>query len=217
MESADDGKTQFMYSIGQLSEEYDLFWDQEFKGYHGLRRMEDIKRFSMNNVCSQKLTPTELDHYYLLMKGLCPIVKDEICFQLLSMVLMFDTTNLMRNDPISFLVDETLNQSLHSLEISGQVSFHGSSNSTEMYTSDTNTSTGGNSNMANGKTKSEDSTNRRDSFDEIKSLQEHYIKLLKRRCMVLKGPQLRKLVAPGGLKMVIICFKLLAQYVPPLM
>ena len=54
-------------------------------------------------------------------------------------------------------------------------------------------------------------------FDEIKSLQEHYINLLLRRCIVLKGPHLRKLIAPGGLKMAMICFKQLAQYVPPLM
>ena len=82
---------------------------------------------------------------------------------------------------------------------------------------DTNTTNGGGSNMGNDKTTSEDSMSRCDSFDEIKSLQEHYINLLKRRCMVLKGPQLRKLVDPEGLKMIMICFKLLAQYVPPLM
>ena len=184
MESARDGKTQFMYAIGQLSEHFDLFWDQEFKGYHGFNRTDDIKRISMDNICSQRFTKNELDHYYILMKGLCPIVKDEICFQLLSMVMMFDTTDLFENDPLFFLLD---------------------------------TNSGNDSSMSSGQARPEHSSHRQTNFHEVKLLQTYYINLLKRRCMVLNVPHLQKLCDPDGLKMIMLSFKLLAQYVPSLM
>lgn len=206
-----------MYAIGQLTEEYDLFWDQEFNGYHGLKSMEAITRISMNGMCGQKLTQTELQHYYTLMSRVCPIVKDEICFQLLSMVIMFDTTAMSEDDSISFYWDDNSNQSLNSLETAGSTSSSGAINSPWLSISDVNTNNAGSGNMAHNESVPEPNTTRHNGFGEIKVLQRHYIYLLRRRCMLLKGPLSRRLGDPDGMKNIMNSFKLLAQYVPALM
>ena len=219
MESAEDGKRQFMYANGQLSEEYDLFWDKEFKGYHGLQSMDDIKMISMNSMCSQKLTQTELDHYYMLMRRVCPMMRDEICFQLLSMVMMFDTTNLIEDDSLSLVGDDNSNTSTDSLGPSRSVSPPRNRSSGEPPTmANTNSANkDGSSSMEHDGILLGPKTNTQNGFGEIKVLQKHYIHLLRRRCMFLKGPLLRRLGDPDGLEKIMNSFKLLAQYVPALM
>ena len=215
MESAEEGKRQFMFANGQLSEEYDLFWDKEFKGYHGLQSMDDIKMLSMDSMCSQKLTQTELDHYYMLMRRVCPMMRDEICFQLLSMVMMFDTTGLIDDDSLSLVGDDNSNTSSNtstdSSRTSRSVSPPTNRNPTDPPMCNSSSNNDGSSNMEHDGILLGPKINTQNGFGEIRVLQKHYIHLLRRRCMFLKGPLLRRLGDPDGLEKIMHSFKLLAQ------
>ena len=221
MESAADGRTQLMYARGQLSEKYNLFWDQEFIGFQGLRSMNDIKRLSLDNVCCQRLDKTQLDHYYSLLQYVCPIVNDEICFQLLSMVMMFDTSNLIEDDITKLDIDETSRfSSLKSLEFdktTRQCSQDMNSKTRFTVINDAN-DTNNSSNDIAYKVKSErKKANLQKGFDEIRGLQNRYIYLLHRYCMGLEDPRLRKLGDTDSLRGTIDGLKQLSQPIPLLM
>ena len=221
MESAADGRTQFMYSIGQLSEKYNLFWDQEFKGYHGLKSIDDIRRLSLNSVCGNRLSRTQLDQYYGLLKFVSPVVKDETCFQLMSMIMMFDTSNLIEDDITKLDIDETSRfSSLKSLEFdktTRQCSQDMNSKTRFTVINDAN-DTNNSSNDIAYKVKSErKKANLQKGFDEIRGLQNRYIYLLHRYCMGLEDPRLRKLGDTDSLRGTIDGLKQLSQPIPLLM
>ena len=221
MESAADGRTQFMYSIGQLSEKYNLFWDQEFKGYHGLKSMDDIRRLSMNNLCCHRFGRTQLDHYYSLLKLVSPVVKDEICFQLMSMIMMFDTSNLIEDNISKLDTDENLRCSpLKPLEFdksTRQSSLDMNSKTVLAVSNGINDTINSNHDIAYNVISENRKANLQKGFDEIKGLQKRYIYLLHRHCMGQEDPRLRKLGDTDSLQKTIDGFKQLAQLVPLLM
>ena len=69
-----------MFMVGQLSEKINPFWELEFVGYHGLRSVNDIPKNSLKYVCCQRLSRSELGHYYSLLRNVTPIVRHPICF-----------------------------------------------------------------------------------------------------------------------------------------
>ena len=87
-----------MIKKGQLSEEMNPFWYQEFVDYRGLKSVDDLPKMSPNRVCFEKLSRTELEHFLSLIKSVKPLVKDNVCFQLMSLIMMFDTSNLIEED-----------------------------------------------------------------------------------------------------------------------
>ena len=206
-----------MYAVGLLSEKYNLFWEQEFTGYHGLKSVNHILKLSMNSACNEKFDRSQLDHYYSLMKYVCPVVKDEICFQLISMVMLFDTANLAEAVPTELDMEKTsIPPSLTSSEddktsrlcssnitskmpliASSGANKHDDCSSTALQTRPPETKK-----MDLGK-----------EFDEIKGLQNQYIHLLRRRCMLSEDPRLRRLGDVDGLNRTIDSFKKLAQLV----
>ena len=218
MESEMTGTTQFMYCIGQLTVESDIFWDLEFKGYHGLESVNDIPKISTVNLCSQGLTKCELDHYYSLMKHICPLVKDAICFQLISMIMLLDTSSLIEDGVSTVDVMDTPNVSTDSREVNAPSLSHvfnddeGNISATADY--DNNISIGNNT----CKPRENKKASIKERFQEINSLQKHYINLLRNRCMVLNNPKLRRLGDTDiGLKSTVLCIKQLAQYITVLM
>ena len=188
MESEIKGAGQFMYCAGQLTVESNVFWDLDFKGYHGLGSVNDIPKLSMIHVCSPSLTRCELDHYYSLMKHVCPLVKDPICFQLLSMIMLLDTSSLIENDAVPLDAIGTSNCPNYPPEVNS---------SPCSYVVEVK------------KPRIEE------RFQEIESLQRHYINLLRKRCMKLDNTKLKLLGDTDvGLKRTMHCVKQLAEYVP---
>merc|ERR1712150_19791 len=51
MFSSATGSEQFMYRVGQLSQESDITWHFDYVGYHGLRCVSDIRLISIENFC----------------------------------------------------------------------------------------------------------------------------------------------------------------------
>ena len=89
-----------MYIVGQLCESTNVFWELEFEGYHGLRSVNDIPKIGLDTVCCNRLTRSELDHYNGLLKHIAPLIRDAICFQLMSMIMLLDTSNIIDCDDI---------------------------------------------------------------------------------------------------------------------
>ena len=98
MESASSGAQQLMFRTGQLREETNIFWGLEFKNYHGLRNVIDIPHITLDTVMGRCLTSNQLEHYRGMVRYLKPLMEDSICFQLISMVMLLDTSDLSDNE-----------------------------------------------------------------------------------------------------------------------
>ena len=226
MESSTSGKEQFMYIVGQLCESTNVFWELEFEGYHGLRSVNDIPKIGLDTVCCNRLTRSELDHYNGLLKHIAPLIRDAICFQLMSMIMLLDTSNIIDCDDISS--DDIEDNEYNALTVCQEddsspsmpkITFDESSEMKSSYpiSSQDNKITCNNEKQVQVHTKQKPSAAER--FKEINTLQKHYMYLLKTRCEQLDDTKIRKFVDPdkGGLRRTMLCFRQLAQYVPVLM
>ena len=100
MDSASSGAEQFMYRAGQIRLESNVLWHLEYKGYHGLKSVSDIFFVTSKQIVSQSLSPSQILDTCRLCLLLKPLVKDIVCFQLISMIMMLDTYNVL-NEAIS--------------------------------------------------------------------------------------------------------------------
>ena len=223
MESAVTGREQFMFMVGQLSEKINPFWDLEFVGYHGLRTVNDIPKNSLKYVCCQRLSRSELGHYYSLLKNVTPIVRHPICFPLFTMILLLDTSNLIDLDIesdeesmedsenfLEFIDDETVPAIRHS-----QDEYNGTSEPCSITNHEDQHDIKGKEVQNTHKQKKPKMDER---FKEIQQLQNHYISLLRKLCQKLNDPRIKAIgESDKALNKSILCMKQLAQYVPVLM
>ena len=109
MFSSATGSEQFMYRVGQLSQESDITWHFDYVGYHGLRCVSDIRLISIENFCGQRLKPDEINQCSNLVKRLSPLIKDPITFHLISIIALLDTSNLIKGYFTSFdsIIEDT--------------------------------------------------------------------------------------------------------------
>merc|ERR1719367_68449 len=116
----------------------------------------------------KRLTSNQLEHYRGMIGYLKPLMEDPICFQLISMVMLLDTSDLSDDDITSSVInkgDDTRNISHHIL--------------------DTNPSTSQNSVTSHLRLSQR--------FQEIKSLHKHYVRLFHSRCIHSNNPELETL------------------------
>ena len=223
MESAISGKEQFMFLVGQLSEKVNPFWELEFIGYHGLRSVNDIPKNSLKYVCCQRLTRSELGHYYSLLRNVTPIVRNPICFQLFTMILLLDTSNLIDADSTDD--EECMDDNADYLEFIDE-----DTNPAIEHVPDDNSSTNGppalisigDQDRKDGRetqvTLKRKKPGMDERFKEIRQLQKHYITLLRNLCQKLNDPKIKAIgESDKALNKSILCMKQLAQYVPVLM
>ena len=96
-----------MLRSGQLTTESNPLWYLDFKGYRGSSeticlyesiRGSKLPFFTMENSSWRRLTTTQTAELKDLIVYLRPLIRDNICFYLLSMIVMLDTSNLSEND-----------------------------------------------------------------------------------------------------------------------
>ena len=216
MESALNGREQFMYGSGRLTEESNIFWDLEYRGYHGLQSVNDIPRLNLREGKFQNLhflTETEVDHYFSLMDDVCPLLHDSTCFFLISMVLMLDTGNLIDND-VTPLDEFSASKSLiHPNEINAPTLSEALDDSQDCFYPVFSSNT-----LISKCKKQHDVFNKKTltvekRFREIKILQKNYINLLRNRCLHMTDKKLQCLGdTDQNLKRTISSLKQLAQY-----
>ena len=97
MLSVKNAGLQFMFRVGQLRKEYNLLWEHEYNGYHGLRSIDDIHLMTLENIAKKRLAPKELNHCFIIFSSISLIMDDLISFYLLSMIMLLDTSNLEKD------------------------------------------------------------------------------------------------------------------------
>ena len=93
---------QFMFRVGQLRKEYNMLWEHEYNGYHGLRSIDDIHFLTLDMVAKKRLTSYELSHCKSLISSIGQLMENPISFYLLSMIMLLDTSNLEKEYPTFF-------------------------------------------------------------------------------------------------------------------
>ena len=226
MESSNNGKEQFMYIVGQLSESTNMFWGLEFEGFHGLRSVNDMPKIGLKTLCCKRLASSELQHCQTLLQRISPLVKDAICFQLISMIMLLDTSNVVDCEEDTPADDDRMDNECNKERFSND-----NVNSPSIIEMDMDTSNNMDSypmpsqydrNKYNEKQVQVNTKQRSimpDRFKEINALQKHYINLLKTRCDQLDiDTDIKSLGDPEkGLGRTMLSFRQLAQYIPFLM
>ena len=87
-----------MVRVGLLRPEYDVFWSQEFVGYHGLKSVSDFPFVSTEMIACGRLTPYDLHCCSSLIKRVSPLMANPISYQLITMIMLLDTTNVSNTD-----------------------------------------------------------------------------------------------------------------------
>ena len=186
MESAASGAEQFMYRTGQLKESSNVFWSQEFTGYHGLKSVFDIPFVTTDTVCRKKLSSTEYQHYRQLINYISPIMKDSICFHLISMILLLDTTNIKEDD--ASLVYEDGEMAVSNQSTTNRNGSNWGQPTLPFFNSDDNNAL----DLRNkDKTTNTERRTANNAFLEIKTLQRHYIDLFHHRCLHLNNTDIK--------------------------
>ena len=98
MLTAKSGAEQFMLRVGILRPESNILWDQEFIGYHGFRDVSDIPYTAIEHICANRLPQYDLNCMSALMKRLTPLMRNPISFQLITMIMMLDTHNILSDE-----------------------------------------------------------------------------------------------------------------------
>ena len=219
MESATKGREQFMYIVGQLNERKNEFWALEFEGYHGLRSVNDIPHLGIDTICCGRLTTSEIEHYQSLLRQVVSVLRDPICFQLISMIMLLDTSSLIDYDDasrntmdteckpndFSDVITVTLSEAMEEGDVIGL--------SASSYYDDKNTVEKRDTELR--KNKKPDMEER---FKGIKSLQKFYILLLRKHCMTVNNTKLRVFHEDDKeLNRILFCIKQLGQYASVLM
>ena len=211
-ESAVTGREQFMYRAGLLSEETNVIWDLDFKGYHGLRSPNEILRISTDKMFRKSLKTHEVDHCNALMKHISPLIREPICYQLISLIMLLDTSNLIEDCVTPLDAICVPSNRIQPCEVN-------TPSLLDVYDDDgfswpdvyETIAAGDKSSVTYGKKR----PSVRQRFKEIKELQKYYIDLLRKRCMGLNNPKIRRLGDTDvGLKGTMLCLKQLAQYEP---
>ena len=178
--------------VGQLSEKINPFWELEFVGYHGLRSVDDIPKNSLKYVCCQRLSRSELGHYYSLLRNVTPIVRNPVCFQLFTMILLLDTSNLIDCDSCSD--EEAMEDSDDYLEFIDDENIPAIENEQEELNSIHEPSSMSNEKDHEKKSGKEiqivhkqKKPNMNERFKEVRQLQKHYISLLRKFCQKLQN------------------------------
>ena len=187
MESAASGAEQFMYRTGQLKEKSNIFWSQEFTGHHGLKSVSDIPFVTIDTVCRKKLSSVEYKHYQQLINYISPIVKDSICYHLISMIMLLDTTNI-KDDDRGSLVYENVENTVRNQSKLNLTYFDLDQSKVFGLNSDDNVAVDLRSKDKVKNTKRRTTNN---AYLEIKTLQRHYIDLFHHRCLHLNNPDIR--------------------------
>ena len=232
MQSAKNGAEQFMFRAGQLSEELNPFWHLEFKSYHGLRSVSDIPIltiFGEKLFCDQ-MSPNEIKETRNLIETLKPLMKDNICFHLICMIMMLDTSNLFENTlEVSLDISTKINNR--------EIDYHDSKNcdipfsplksriqespvsSEPLFTHDKlHCSKVDQNKIIDTKTSltasSLTNTTTEERFRNIKTLQTHYIHLLQKYCSYSEDHEIRSFGRTDeDLKRTILFYKQLSHYV----
>ena len=98
MQSAKSGEEQFMLRVGIIRPEYDVFWRQEYVGYHGLKSVSDSSFVSTEMISCGRLTPYDLHCCSSLIKRVSPLMANPISYQLITMIMLLDTTNVSNTE-----------------------------------------------------------------------------------------------------------------------
>ena len=189
MESASSGAEQFMFRTGQLNEKSNMFWSQEFTGHHGLKSVSDIPFCTTDTVCRMKLSSMQYNHYRQLINYISPIMKDSICFHLISMIMLLDTTNIKDDDGERLVYKNDTSEVTSQFQSNDNLaeSNRGQLKSFSLISVDNN--------ALDLRSKSIVASNKRgttnNSYLEIKTLQRHYIDLFHHRCLHLNNPALK--------------------------
>ena len=87
-----------MIRVGLLRPEYNVLWRQEFVGFHGLKSVSDIPFVSTEDICCGRLTPYDLHCCSSLIKRVSPLLANPISYQLITMIMLLDTSNVDNSD-----------------------------------------------------------------------------------------------------------------------
>ena len=98
MQSATSGEEQFMFRVGLLRPESNVLWHHEFTGYHGLKSVSDIQFVTTEDVACGRLSQYDLNCCYSLAKRVSPLMANPISFQLITMIMLLDTTNVSNTE-----------------------------------------------------------------------------------------------------------------------
>ena len=96
-----------MFRAGLLRSESNILWRQEFVGYHGLQSVSDIPLTTLTIVSCGRLSDYDLECCSSLGKRLAPLMRNPISFQLITMIMLLDTSNMNTSNLTPF---ETQNQ-----------------------------------------------------------------------------------------------------------
>ena len=158
-----------------------MCWDSEFKGYRGLRSVSDLPRWSITRWFRKDLTKHELEQAMGIMKFIVPLMQDPISFQLVTMIMLLDTSDLIENVITHFDVVHTSIQPSE-VRILSLIDV--------MYDSDGAVSPGNKyndiaSDLSQKKLKALEKISRckEKRFHDIKMLQKHYVHLLRNHCI----------------------------------
>ena len=215
-----------MYIVGQLSESTNMFWGLEFEGFHGLRSVNDMPKIGLKTLCCKRLASSELTHCQNLLTRISPLVKDAICFQLISMIMLLDTSNVIDCEEDNPTDDDAMDNECNERRFSQGNSSIASISEMAMDTSSNVNSHPMPSNYDRNRysekqveINTKQKASMLDRFKEINALQKHYINLLKTRCDQLDvDTEIKSLGDPEkGLGNTMLSFRQLAQYIPFLM
>ena len=197
-----------MYRNGQLREESNPLWYLEFKGYHGLQSINDFPMFTIDSVSKgwgnnayEEVTKKQIKILKTSVKELGPLIRDTISFYLLTMIMMFDTSDL--NESKDQWDDEHPNYSLEPVnmddnhrikDISGiQASTSSSSTSTTSgYGSDMECLSNENLCNVSAQERKRLKPNIYERFSGISNLRDVYLNLLSNRCKISQEPEIKK-------------------------
>ena len=107
MQSATSGEEQFMFRVGLLRPESNVLWHHEFTGYHGLKSVSDIQFVTTEDVACGRLSQYDLNCCHSLAKRVSPLMANPISFQLITMIMLLDTSHV---DVADHTIPETQNR-----------------------------------------------------------------------------------------------------------
>ena len=215
-----------MYRYGQLTEESNPLWYLEFKGYHGLQCLNDLPFIHVGSPAKkwrrEKYSKKQMAAVNQIIRELSPILRDSICFYLMTMVLMLDTSNLKDEQyPVKY---ENPQYSLEPVNLDNS-QFR--TDSSKLQQPVLSTSSGHfnkvepaslllneNSSDPLFQEKSEGRLEIQQRFQEITRLRDNYLNLLQSRCKESSVPEIRQFAdSHEGLNRAISSIKKLTGFV----
>ena len=232
MESAQNGAEQLMFRSGQLSKDLNPFWHLDFEGYHGLQSVLDIPIVTVfgEKLFCKHMSPKDFSDTRILVQTLKPLMKDNICFHLICMIMTLDTSNLIVSNRIAPLGNSTqinngrtdcYNSKKRDIPDSATASnsYETSPSSVSLYTDDKSYYSVFDQNkridlktICKAPTLTDSTIE--DKFQDIKKLQNHYIHLLQKYCECSEDHEIRYFGSTDEqIKRTILCYKQLAYHV----